>query len=174
MSITLLCCLIICSFIMFCWFFYILQSCRPTVSDILKHMQTWWTIVTTHAILDQEQKFAVLWLANIHYWDPSRYNWLCAMCTPSMFMLSEKSGEFRLFQRDVTIAKQFETVLKQRLTFRWNSNDTLIMLIAGSPDGAAGVAAKHICISLILKAQVCLMCRMAHSAYSASAIGQIV
>ncbi len=119
-----------------CWLFYIHQSswsCRPTVSDILKHMQTWWTIVTMHAILDQKQKFAAVWLANIHYRDPSRYNWLRAMCTPSMFMLSEKSDN-GFSSEIVTIAKQFETVLKQRLAFRWNSNDTLI---AGRPDGAA-------------------------------------
>ncbi len=44
------------------------------------------TIITTHAILDQKQKFATLRLANIHYRDPCCYNWLCAMCKPSIVL----------------------------------------------------------------------------------------
>ncbi len=139
------------------YFYVLLAFLHPSIimimsSNCFRHsktyMQTWWTIVTTHAILDQEQKFAALWLANIHYRDPSRYNWLCAMCTSSMFMLSEKSDN-GFSSEIVTIAKQCEMVLKQRLAFRWNSNDTLI---AGRADGAAAVATKHIRISVILKA----------------------
>ena len=53
------------------------------------------------------------------------------------FMLSEKSGN-SFSSKIVTIAKQFETVWKQRL---YLSVETVMKtLIAGRPHGATGVA----------------------------------
>ncbi len=72
-------------------------------------------MVTTHAILDQEQKFAALRLANIYYEASSCYNWLGATCyRAAMFTLSN-TFDNGFSSEIVTIAKQFETVLKQRV-----------------------------------------------------------